>query len=74
MKTEWIASKIIWTSWLALLIDLATVFEDAQRQNEERFAKLADAQLKHACSHADLDEKFGALVKMMDEWTRNGRN
>ncbi|MGI8988653.1 MAG: hypothetical protein ACR2I2_03580 [Bryobacteraceae bacterium] len=46
---------------------LANVFEEAQRKNEERFAKMADAQTR-------LDETLGVLMKTRDEWIRNGRH
>ena len=53
---------------------LATVFEDAQRKNEERFAQNEVRFAKMADAQTRLDETLGVLMKMMDEWTKNGRH
>ncbi|MDQ6665393.1 MAG: hypothetical protein M3Z23_13495 [Acidobacteriota bacterium] len=59
---------------LGIVEGLTTVFEDSQRKTEERFAQNEKRFEKIAEVQAQNDEALGVLVKMMDEWIRNGRH
>ena len=50
--------------------DKITIMMDAQIKNEERFAKLAQAQTELAESQAHTDQRLDALIDIV----RNGRN
>ena len=50
--------------------DKITIMMDAQIKNEERFAKLAQAQTELAESQAHSDQRLDALIDIV----RNGRN
>ena len=50
--------------------DKITIMIDAQIKNEERFAKLAQAQTELAESQAHTDQRLDALIDIV----RNGRN
>ena len=50
--------------------DKITIMIDAQIKNEERFAKLAQAQTELAESQTHTDQRLAALIEIV----RNGRN
>jgi len=50
--------------------DKITIMIDAQIKNEERFQKLADAQIELAESQAHTDRRLDALIDIV----KNGRN
>ena len=52
------------------LIDLQIHNEEHQKQNEERFAKLAESQTNLARSQANTDQRLGALIDII----RDGHN
>ena len=52
--------------------DKITIMIDAQIKNEERFAKLAQAQTELAESQANTDRRLDALVDIVKEG-RNGK-
>jgi hypothetical protein len=53
--------------------DKITIMIDAQIKNEERFAKLAQAQTELAESQAHTDRRFDALVDIVKQG-RNGKS
>ncbi|HEV2829531.1 MAG TPA: hypothetical protein VGW76_18175 [Pyrinomonadaceae bacterium] len=53
--------------------DKITIMMDAQIKNEERFAKLAQAQTELAESQAHGDRRLDALIDIVKEG-RNGRS
>jgi len=53
--------------------DKITIMIDAQIKNEERFAKLAQAQTELAESQAHADRRLGALIDIVKEG-RNGKS
>jgi pyruvate-formate lyase len=53
--------------------DKITIMIDAQIKNEERFAKLAQAQTELAESQAHTDRRLGALIDIVKEG-RNGKS
>ena len=53
--------------------DKITIMMDAQIKNEERFAKLAQAQTELAESQTHTDRRLGALIDIVKEG-RNGRS
>jgi pyruvate-formate lyase len=52
--------------------DKITIMMDAQIKNEERFAKLAEAQTELAESQASTDRRLKALIDIVKEG-RNGK-
>ena len=50
--------------------DKITIMIDAQIKNEERFAKLAQAQTELAESQSHTDQRLDALIDIV----KNGRN
>jgi len=52
--------------------DKITIMMDAQLQNEERFAKLAEAQTELAKSQAHTNRRLDALIDIIKE--RNGKS
>ena len=52
------------------LVDLQIRNEESQKQNEERFAKLAESQTVLAESQANTDRRLDALIDII----RDGRN
>ena len=48
------------------------VMIDAQIANEERFAKLAEAQVRMADSQAHSDRRLDALIDIVREWRSGG--
>ena len=52
--------------------DKITIMMDAQIKNEERFAKLAQAQTELAESQAHTDRRLDALIEILKE-SRNGK-
>lgn len=52
--------------------DKITIMMDAQIKNEERFAKLAQAQTELAESQAHTDRRLDALIEILKE-SRNGQ-
>jgi hypothetical protein len=52
--------------------DKITIMIDAQIKNEERFAKLAQAQTELAESQAQTDRRLNALIEIVKEG-RNGK-
>ena len=44
---------------------------EAQQRHEERFQRKRE---EDEAFHREVDERFNALIKMMDEWIRNQRN
>ena len=53
--------------------DKITIMMDAQIKNEERFAKLAQAQTELAESQAHTDRRLDALIEIVKEG-RNGKS
>ncbi len=53
--------------------DKITIMMDAQIKNEERFAKLAQAQTELAESQADTGHRLDALIEILKE-SRNGKS
>jgi len=53
--------------------DKITIMIDAQIKNEERFAKLAEAQTELAESQAHTDRRLDALIDIVKEG-RNGKS
>jgi pyruvate-formate lyase len=53
--------------------DKITIMIDAQIKNEERFAKLAEAQTELAESQAHTDRRLDALIDIVKE-SRNGKS
>ena len=53
--------------------DKITIMMDAQIKNEERFAKLAQAQTELAESQANTDRRLDALIDIVKEG-RNGKS
>ncbi len=53
--------------------DKITIMMDAQIKNEERFAKLAQAQTELAESQAHADRRLSALIDIVKEG-RNGKS
>ncbi len=53
--------------------DKITIMIDAQIKNEERFAKLAEAQTELAESQAHTDRRLDALIEILKE-SRNGKS
>jgi pyruvate-formate lyase len=53
--------------------DKITIMIDAQIKNEERFAKLAQAQTELAESQAHTDRRLDALIDIVQNG-RNGKN
>ena len=53
--------------------DKITIMMDAQIKNEERFAKLAEAQTELAKSQAHADRRLDALIDIVKEG-RNGKS
>jgi uncharacterized protein YigA (DUF484 family) len=53
--------------------DKITIMMDAQIKNEERFAKLAQAQTELAESQAHTDRQLDALIEIVREG-RNGKS
>ena len=53
--------------------DKITIMMDAQIKNEERFAKLAQAQTELAESQAHTDRHLAALIEILREG-RNGKS
>ena len=53
--------------------DKITIMIDAQIKNEERFAKLAQAQTELAESQTHSDRRLDALIEILKE-SRNGKS
>ncbi len=53
--------------------DKITIMIDAQIKNEERFARLAQAQTELAESQAHTDRRLDALIEILKE-SRNGKS
>jgi hypothetical protein len=53
--------------------DKITIMMDAQIKNEERFAKLAQAQTESAESQTHTDRRLDALIAILKEG-RNGKS
>lgn len=53
--------------------DKITIMMDAQIKNEERFAKLAQAQTELAESQTETDRRFNALIDIVKQG-RNGKS
>jgi hypothetical protein len=53
--------------------DKITIMIDAQIKNEERFAKLAQAQTELAESQTHTDHRLDALIQILKE-SRNGKS
>jgi uncharacterized protein YigA (DUF484 family) len=53
--------------------DKITIMMDAQIKNEERFAKLAQAQTELAESQTHTDRRLDALIEILKE-SRNGKS
>ena len=53
--------------------DKITIMMDAQIKNEERFAKLAQAQTELAESQTQTDRRLNALIEIVREG-RNGKS
>jgi len=53
--------------------DKITIMIDAQIKNEERFAKLAQAQTELAESQTHTDRRLDALIEILKE-SRNGKS
>jgi hypothetical protein len=53
--------------------DKITIMMDAQIKNEERFAKLAQAQTELAESQTETDRRLNALIEIVREG-RNGKS
>jgi len=53
--------------------DKITIMMDAQIKNEERFAKLAQAQTELAESQSHTDRRLDALIEILKE-SRNGKS
>jgi uncharacterized protein YigA (DUF484 family) len=53
--------------------DKITIMMDAQIKNEERFAKLAQAQTELAESQTHTDHRLDALIEILKE-SRNGKS
>jgi hypothetical protein len=53
--------------------DKITIMIDAQIKNEERFAKLAQAQTELAESQTHTDHRLDALIEILKE-SRNGKS
>ena len=51
---------------------------EAQQRHEERFQRHEERFQRHReedeAFHREVDERFNALIKMMDEWIRSQRN
>ena len=56
---------------LITLTDIVRQVAEAQQRHEEQFQR---HRVEDEAFHREVDERFNALIKMMDEWIRNQRN
>lgn len=56
---------------LITLTDIVRQLAEAQQRHEEQFQRHRE---EDEAFHREVDERFNALIKMMDEWIRNQRN
>ena len=63
---------------LITLTDIVRQVAEAQQRHEEQFQRHEEQFQLHReedeAFHREVDERFNALIKMMDEWIRNQRN
>ena len=63
---------------LITLTDIVRQVAEAQQRHEERFQRHEEQfqrkREEDEAFHREVDERFNALIKMMDEWIRNQRN
>ncbi len=46
----------------------------AEQENREAHRRYEEAHRRYELIHQETDERFSALIKMMDEWIRERRN
>ncbi len=56
---------------LITLTDIVRQVAEAQQRHEEQFQRHRE---EGEAFHREVDERFNALIKMMDEWIRNQRS
>ena len=63
---------------LITLTDIVRQVAEAQQRHEERFQRHEEQFQRHReegeAFHREVDERFNALIKMMDEWIRSQRS
>ena len=63
---------------LITLTDIVRQVAEAQQRHEEQFQRHEEQFQRHReedeAFHREVDERFNALIKMMDEWIRGQRN
>ena len=70
---------------LITLTDIVRQVAEAQQRHEEQFQRHEERFQRHEeqfqrhreedeAFHREVDERFNALIKMMDEWIRSQRN
>ena len=63
---------------LIALTDIVRQVAEAQQRHEEQFQRHEEQFQRHReedeAFHREVDERFNALIKMMDDWIRSQRN
>ena len=63
---------------LIALTDIVRQLAEAQQRHEEQFQRHEERfqrkREEDEAFHREVDERFNALIKMMDEWIRGQRN
>ena len=63
---------------LITLTDIVRQVAEAQQRHEEQFQRHEEQFQSHReedeAFHREVDERFNALIKMMDDWIRSQRN